>query len=123
MFNVKGGGGNAEDGEDVVVNEDDNDGDGVEEEEDMEAEAAAINGNDAAAAEAALAKKKAREEANESKDVDEKIASDKIINIIRDTIVQEGTTIRNMFQIKSFEQNFILPKLFLKKQLKLIVAS
>lgn len=88
-FSVAGGGANADDGEDVIVNEDDLDGDGVAdaEEEEEEADRAAMAGEDRDAAEKALAKKKARDEANESKDLDEKIASDKILNIIRDAIV------------------------------------
>ena len=47
-FSVKGGAADAEEGEDVIVNEDDNDGDGVadEEEEEEEADNAAINGDD-----------------------------------------------------------------------------
>lgn len=93
-FNVRGGGEGEE--QEVIVNEDDLDGDGIadQEEEEAEADEEAINGGDAVAAAEALKRKKARQEANESKDLDEKIASDKILNIIRDTVVQEGTTIR-----------------------------
>ena len=50
-----------------------------------------------------MKRKKDRQEVNISKEVDENTASDKILNIIRDTIVQEGTTIRQLFQIKNFE--------------------
>jgi hypothetical protein len=51
------------------------------------------------------------------------MASDKIINTIRDTIINEATTIRQFFGIKSFEQNFIMKKIDLKKTLKNILGS
>jgi hypothetical protein len=51
----------------------------------------------------AEARRKAKQEQDESRDLDIKMASDKIINILRDSIVYDKNTIRQFFQIKSFE--------------------
>jgi hypothetical protein len=63
-----------------------------------------------------------QQEANDSRELDIKQSSDKIINIIRDTIINEATTIRQFFGIKNFEQNYIMKKLDLKKTLKSILG-
>ena len=66
---------------------------------------------------------KARDDPNNSRNLDIKMSSDKIINIIRDTIVSEGTNVRPLFMVKNFEQNLIMRKLDLKKMIKIIVGS
>ena len=63
-----------------------------------------------------------QQEANDSRELDIKQSSDKIINIIRDTIINDATTIRQFFGIKNFEQNYIMKKLDLKKTLKSILG-
>lgn len=49
------------------------------------------------------AKRRAKAEQDESHDLDIKMASDKIINVLRDSIAFEKLTIRQFFKIKSFE--------------------
>ena len=49
------------------------------------------------------AKRRAKAEQDESRDLDIKMASDKIINVLRDSIAYEKLTIRQYFKIKSFE--------------------
>ena len=71
----------------------------------------------------AEARRKQKEEADDSRNVDIKMASDKLINILRDAIVQDATTVRGLFGIKVFEQNYILRKLDLKKMLKSILGT
>lgn len=69
------------------------------------------------------AKRRAKAEQDESHDLDIKMASDKIINVLRDSIAFEKLTIRQFFKIKSFEQNYIMRKLDLKKTLKALLGS
>jgi len=64
-----------------------------------------------------------QQEAEDSRELDVKMASDKIINTIRDQIINNASTIRTFFGIKSFEQNYIMRKIDLKKSLKNILAS
>jgi hypothetical protein len=47
-----------------------------------------------------------------------KFSADKVLNLIRDLIIMNGLHIRKLFQINSFEQNFIMTKIDLKKQIK-----
>lgn len=68
-------------------------------------------------------KRKAQQDADDSRDLDVKISSDKIINIIRDNVISDATTIRALFGIKTFEQNYIMKKLDLKKSLKTLLGS
>ena len=49
------------------------------------------------------AKRRQKAEQDESRDLDIKMSSDKIINILRDSIAYEKSTIRSYFKIKSFE--------------------
>jgi hypothetical protein len=49
------------------------------------------------------ARRKQKAEQDESRDLDIKMSSDKIINILRDSIAFEKSTIRQYFKIKSFE--------------------
>jgi len=69
------------------------------------------------------AKRRAKAEQDESRELDIKMASDKIINILRDSIAFDKLTIRQFFKIKSFEQNYIMRKLDLKKNLKELLGS
>lgn len=64
-----------------------------------------------------------QQEAEDSRELDIKMASDKIINIIRDSIINQGATIRGFFSVKSFEQNYIMKKLDLKKIMKNVLGS
>ena len=50
-------------------------------------------------------------------------ASDKLLGIIRDSIVSGSTTIREIFRIKNFETNLIMKKLDLKKFIKQVVGT
>ena len=69
------------------------------------------------------AKRKAKAEQDESHDLDIKMASDKIINVLRDSIAFEKLTFRQFLKIKSFKQNYIMRKLDLKKVLKALLGS
>jgi hypothetical protein len=68
-------------------------------------------------------KRKEEEELNNSKELDIKMASDKVINIIRDKIVNNASSIRDEFRIKNFELNYIMRKLDLKKKIKAVVKN
>lgn len=118
-FTVKGGAGGGADVDIVDDHDDGDDEDNLLHKNDDEEEEDEAAGNE----EEAAKRKKAKDEANELRNLDIQKASDKLIQIIRDEIVTDGTTIRDLFKIKNFETNYIIKKLDLKKMIKEVVGT